>query len=579
MDKLEQQSRKLRAKMFVHRFLLLILLFSALIFLSVSVAYQVQNHYNISSLQESLKQRLLHKGESLISELEIGILLDRFLAEQHELHEMLETPNQQAKQAVTRLFRTLAKQMTALDQIRLLDIDGKEQVRVNYINGVLSEVDDAALQDKSDRYYFIKAIKLAAGSIFVSSFDLNIENNQLERPFKPVVRISVPIHNDAGVAVGVAVINFRADQMIDRYLSTGDQIGHDYIIDKEGYFFYSEHEQERWGNILKERSKSTLQNIDADAWKIIGSHAQGEFVNAQGLYIYRAIRFDDAKLNIVTDSSLKMVTLVDHETLQKQAAISITMFIVICVAMILIAWLVAWNWAKVQVSKALSFKEMNRLVVEKRKLLEKNFRIQENERKELAQALHDDMGQLLIAIQSHAGFIAMNSVSQANENIHISATIIEKTTQALLKKIRDKFQRLHPLILSNMGLAAAIEEMAREWMKRESIECEIHCSGELETVSQDLSIRLYRIIQEAFSNVVKHADASLVVIFLVASNDFIRIKFTDNGRGFLLSEKADGLGLIGIREFVESMNGEVNLITKPGEGLSIDITIPRGGVM
>jgi len=135
--------------------------------------------------------------------------------------------------------------------------------------------------------------------------------------------------------------------------------------------------------------------------------------------------------------------------------------------------------------------------------------------------------------------------------------------------------RLRPSILDNLGLTEAIKEEVDSFKNRNpNIHCECICAANLNNLNERTSINLYRIMQECLTNISKHAAASRVTIELSGTDKIISLKVSDNGSGFDVDIPARGLGLIGMRERVTSVGGELLLQTAADKGLTISITVP-----
>lgn len=158
-----------------------------------------------------------------------------------------------ARKEMEQIFVGLAGERFIYDQIRLLDKKGMECVRVNRGSEGVFLVPPDEMQDKSDRYYFSECIGLKSNEFYMSRIDLNQENGMVERPLKPVVRVSVPVCDSAGQPTGVLVINVRAGEALSHDSISGsklmkDEIRFSFVADDEGYYLYHNRSPEKtWG--------------------------------------------------------------------------------------------------------------------------------------------------------------------------------------------------------------------------------------------------------------------------------------------------------------------------------------------
>jgi signal transduction histidine kinase len=147
--------------------------------------------------------------------------------------------------------------------------------------------------------------------------------------------------------------------------------------------------------------------------------------------------------------------------------------------------------------------------------------------------------------------------------------------------VRDMMNRLRPVALEELGLVTAIERLVDGWNDhQEECFCALSISGDYDETDEDTAITLYRIVQEALTNVAKHAAAEKVEIRLErdTSREIVLI-IRDDGRGFEQNSRHNGMGLLGMRERVEALNGKISLASELGRGVSIDIHIPFEGQM
>jgi two-component system sensor histidine kinase UhpB len=140
--------------------------------------------------------------------------------------------------------------------------------------------------------------------------------------------------------------------------------------------------------------------------------------------------------------------------------------------------------------------------------------------------------------------------------------------------------QLHPLILSELGLKATLEDLLNHWAVRNpALSISLNSPDEVDLFEQKISIQVFRIVQECITNSIRHAKASKVVISLEilqesATRSVLRLQVTDDGQGCSLEKLKTGFGLLGMRQRVNSLTGELTIKTLPNEGMSIIAIIP-----
>ena len=211
---------------------------------------------------------------------------------------------------------------------------------------------------------------------------------------------------------------------------------------------------------------------------------------------------------------------------------------------------------------------------ENAQLQRRSLNIQEEERRHLARELHDEMGQSISAIKAIAFSIAERNTDDAMSQE--GAGRIVQISNHVRDHIRSMMQRLRPAVLDELGLQAALEFMVDEWNRNHtSAFCSLRVAGDTAQLAPELQIHLYRIVQEALTNVAAHAAAEQVEVTLHCGSG-IDLHIRDDGCGFSPDAASGGMGLGGMQERVGAMGGTWQLDTAPGSGVTIRIHIPAG---
>lgn len=206
------------------------------------------------------------------------------------------------------------------------------------------------------------------------------------------------------------------------------------------------------------------------------------------------------------------------------------------------------------------------------RLTQKIIRLQEDERKNIAHDLHDEIGQHLTAINIDASAILRaNHIKAAHE----SALAISDVARQMMEIVRAMLQRLRPAMLDELGLRTSLHELIDSWRQRNrGINISINISSELEDINETMAITAYRIIQECLTNITKYANARFVTIIVERQDETLRLTVKDNGQGFDHHHTSSGFGLAGMRERVEGLGGVFNLHSELGEGAVIKVSLP-----
>lgn len=220
---------------------------------------------------------------------------------------------------------------------------------------------------------------------------------------------------------------------------------------------------------------------------------------------------------------------------------------------------------------------LERARVDNQRLHRHSLRIQENERASLARELHDELGQSLTAIRADAASILARADALPETTLE-SARSVAATAGRIYDQGRAMMRRLRPPGLDELGLIAALEENLTGWRRQQpQIDYVLQADIELEHLAPDLAIHVFRIIQEALTNIHRHAGASAVSIELQAADRGVRVRVHDNGRGFDPDATPPGLGLSGMRERAELLGGRLTIDSGAAGGTTVQAVLPLPG--
>jgi two-component system, NarL family, sensor histidine kinase UhpB len=218
-------------------------------------------------------------------------------------------------------------------------------------------------------------------------------------------------------------------------------------------------------------------------------------------------------------------------------------------------------------------------LAENRLLINKSLKVQEEERKHIARELHDELGQSITAIQADAEAIR-DQASKHDERIRISSNAILNVSAHIYEVVHSMIRLLRPSILDNLGLVEALKDEIDAWTRRNpDTTCTCVFTGDLSGLGEHVEITIYRIVQECLTNIAKHASASHVDINLNSDESGLVITISDDGVGMDAqdeeSNNTNGLGLIGMRERIQALDGVFSYETARNKGFRVEIRIPR----
>ena len=208
----------------------------------------------------------------------------------------------------------------------------------------------------------------------------------------------------------------------------------------------------------------------------------------------------------------------------------------------------------------------------RRQLMEKVIATQEDERRRIARELHDSTSQNLTSLIVGLRIMETNCAQCAAIS---KATDLRQVASQTLDEVHDLSMRLRPRVLDDLGLAAALERLAHEWQARFKIPVDVVIQLS-ERLPGDVETAIYRIVQEALTNITRHARAHSASILVERRTDVVRVIVEDDGVGFYVNTNHGErhLGLLGMRERAELLNGTLIIESTPEHGTSVFIEIP-----
>lgn len=205
-------------------------------------------------------------------------------------------------------------------------------------------------------------------------------------------------------------------------------------------------------------------------------------------------------------------------------------------------------------------------------------RVQEEERKHISRELHDETGQGLMVTRLYLGMLEASLRSRSSQvKIQEALAVVDRTIEGLRRMI----SRLSPLVLQELGLAAAIRKEAKDLTKNTGVKTRVVLPDDLGRLGPDTETAIYRVVQEALHNVAKHAQAKNVTVQLACEQGAIKLLVEDDGVGFLQKGVSRGrsFGLAGMRERIAALSGSVRVRSGKGRGTRIEITVPEAGTV
>lgn len=243
-----------------------LLSFLLVFILSFLVLFFIEQEVRLTRIEE------LKSQEQRVVKLENDFLGREFrmlLSDLHYLHYAYENELVEANDysKVAANWAEFSTQRRIYDQIRFLNANGDEKIRINIDSHGGYSVSEKDLQNKRNRYYFTETIKLSEGNVYVSPLDLNIEHGEIEIPYKPMIRLSTPLYDDNGKPEGIIVLNYLADYMLSEFRRlAGNSQGEIILLNADGYRLSSSNPDDDWNFMFDERKGDTFEKEYPNEW-------------------------------------------------------------------------------------------------------------------------------------------------------------------------------------------------------------------------------------------------------------------------------------------------------------------------
>lgn len=297
----ETSGLKTSRKRMIKRFLLIFLPIWAVgtAIMAGFLRQELQAEMKILRASQRQKVDLLH--DFIITDLK-SISTDLLVTTTYsELHKMLNDYRGGPKDTLAAVLLAFSKNKGIYDQVRFLDHEGQEVVRIDYDAGQAYITPSEELQNQAQRYYFLDTLVLPRGQIFMSPLDLNVEHGVIEQPPKPVIRFGTPVFDATGRKRGIMLLNYLASNLLHRLEEiSGRAQGQLMLLNNQGYWLKGPRPQEEWGFMYKDRRHLSFAQRHPRAWRAINSRERGQFLGGQGLVTYETVH--PLKENVISST-------------------------------------------------------------------------------------------------------------------------------------------------------------------------------------------------------------------------------------------------------------------------------------
>lgn len=328
-----------------------ILIINAVINEQIRYKREVKQYSELADMRSNITSELNSVGADLL-----------YFAQSELAIATLKTQDKSAQHYLTSLMYKISALQKRYDQIRLLDSQGNEIIRINQQSqNTVKEVASTGLQNKSQRYYFKNAAQLQSGQIYISPFDLNKENGEIEYPIKPMIRFATPVYSSRNELLGVGVINYNGKKLLkiidDLNQHQGDQV---LLINSAGYYLKSNEVKKEWAFMYPEQVQFRFSDERQEVWKKMHGNAKGHVITDDGEYYFSSFYFSQQESFAAANRERAYIVMyvpnrvINKEQLLLNKGLIIGFFLIAPMFVLLGAGL-----AKFQVEQAWLFEKLN----------------------------------------------------------------------------------------------------------------------------------------------------------------------------------------------------------------------------
>jgi len=571
----------------------------------------------LGRLGASESGRVRHQAAALRDNLRRAVADLKSLVASEATRRFLDDPSPKNTKAIQDYFLLTAGSSGLYDQIRIINSNGMETVRINYNSGSPTIVGHDVLQDKKDRYYFRDAVALKPEEVSISKFDLNVERGKIERPPKPTLRFASPLFDSGGERKGVLVLNYLGQRLLDRFSQAAFGQGdiQAMLLDMEGYWLKGPRRADEWGFMFK--NARTFAWKFPRAWDAVLATESGMHHGDEGLFFFETIRPPDVVMDasggrsarycrgsrfwkvvsFVPDHTIALLAGTDARTLGVQGGLLTALVWLIGLVLIrsrlqddrYVRELQFTGEALASANESLQREMSDRTSEIRRRLAQKDAFIARLGNGLMAPLT--PMASLLGELRDHVDETSAEALDRAMDSASNMTSLVDDTL-VLAQLNTPGFQ----LELSDADLLVEtrnITAVFRGELDDNSISVDNRIGAPVTVCADKMRIRdvLHRIISNCITYM--NPSGTIVIEARAANSNMVTLSISDTGRGMTPSEishafdefyradpsrqeaSATGLGLAICRRIVEMHNGKIWIQSAgPQQGTTVFLMLP-----
>ncbi len=485
-----------------------------------------------------------------------------------------------AQDEAAKVFANILASLASLDRLCLLDTQGREILRVERRVGGVIRAPRHGLRNESHRDFVRQALRLSPGSMYISPLEVK-EQGQAGRSSNAVIRfVSVVGDEKNQHVIGLLVANFLGSELLRQELDETGLPGEHLMINAGSRWWFDHHEGRLV--VLDDETKLMAKySLDKERWRQLMHKGMGQVVDRGALLTiasYRPNGARDPMRAVIRPFPIQQEWRIVSYVPLGTAWMVPNLFGIVSgvLAVLILTGLFLLLRVRYQLWIRESERQLQSMMRTNQRLLRQLFRVQEDERARLARLLHDEIGQRLTALQMQAEAVGklcstrLKDYAMAREHVNT----LQKGLHELVALMRDQLRSFRPPPLRELGLTGTIRAHCDKWSRDTGIRCEKRLDSKADSMGYDDQIQLFRIVQEALTNVARHAGASCVWLSLSVVGDELLMVIEDDGKGFAPQQATEGLGLAGMRERAHLLGGILRLERTSMGGTRVILHVP-----
>lgn len=506
------------------------------------------------------------------------------LVAHHDLQVLIERGDIESRNALSQEFLVYCDKKGLYDQIRFLDEEGMEIVRVNYNGGEPYIVPADKLQLKTHRYYFKESFIRERDEVYISPFDLNMEKGGIERPLKPMIRFGTPVFNGKSKKRGVLILNYLGNKLLNNFEKfIANVSGQVYLLNSDGYWLKGPEAGKEWGFMYKEGKSWTFGSSYPDVWKKISEKESGQLYTAEGMFTFATVKLPtEMQLSKLEpegplEPNWKIVSHIPTVTLDE--ASQKLLFNLLLLSLVILVPLSTGSWflARMYVVRKKTEAELR----QKGRLAEMG--------EMFTHLAHDIRSPLGTIGMAHECLTDSTDIGDEDKELLKFVGRGIDTLNAMVNDLLD-YSRGDSLNIEPFDCLEVIDEILGDLKRNKvvpGVEVTKNFPEKCSTLNAD-KLKIRQVLTNVINNAIQSmSEGGILALSILEENKALTITVTDTGAGiprenlekiftpfFTTKKKGTGLGMAIIKRFVELHDGDITIESTVGKGTTVVIILP-----